>query len=112
MTKGGFWGDVVAITLVALVALVTVTMAVGVKSYAADLNGVKRGRGLGVSESPQTMDKGGSMVDLIHGKISEQRGDFIDNGGKSHKYFGGASGFRSLGSVSLEPNRLNLSLWG
>lgn len=52
------------------------------------------------------------MVALIHGKISEQRGDFIDNGGKSHEYFGGASGFRSLGSVSLEPNRLNLSLWG
>lgn len=59
MTKGGFGGDVVAIALVALVALVTVTMAVGVESYAADLNGVKRGRGWGVSESPQTMDKGG-----------------------------------------------------
>lgn len=55
-------------------------MAVWVESYAADLNGVKRGRGLGVSELPQTRDKGGWMVDLIHGKISEQRGDFTDNG--------------------------------
>ncbi|MDT9295745.1 MAG: hypothetical protein P5700_11945 [Arthrospira platensis PCC 7345] len=36
MTKGGFWGDVVAIALVVLVALVTVTMAVGVESYAAE----------------------------------------------------------------------------